>query len=87
MSATSENSGTKDSGAPSGAEPTSPIYTPASEKSLVDETNKLVIVPEKDVGMTPNLKSLYGSKEDKHGRFTWYRCQAHCQDVGMRISH
>lgn len=83
MSATSGDSGTKDSGAPFGVESTPPVFTPPSEKELVDETNKLVIVAEKDVGMTPNLKSLYGSKEDKHGRFTWYRLQAHLEQFCM----
>lgn len=87
MSATSEDSGTKDSGAPSGAELTPPVYTPSSEKELVDEAGKLVIVDEKDVGMTPNLKSLYGSKEDKHGRFTWYGSQAHYEQLWLRTSY
>jgi hypothetical protein len=74
MSASSEDSGSKESGLsilPSGAESTPAIDTPASEKELVAETEKLVIVDEKDVGMIPNLKNLYGSKEDKRGRFTW----------------
>jgi hypothetical protein len=74
MSISSEDGGSKESGlsgSPSGAESTPPVDTPASEKELVVETEKLVIVDEKDVGMIPNLKNLYGSKEDEQGRFTW----------------
>jgi hypothetical protein len=66
MSSTSENSGP-----PSGAEYTPSIDTPPIDKALVAETEKLVIVDEKDVGMIPDLKKLYGSKEDERGRFTW----------------
>jgi hypothetical protein len=50
---------------------TPPDGTPPSEKEPVAETEKLVVVDEKEVGMIPNLKNLYGSKEDKRGRFTW----------------
>lgn len=71
MSATSEDSRSKETSS-SGTEFTPREDTPASERELVNETEKLVIVPEKDVGMTPDLKHLYGSKEDKRGRFTWY---------------
>ena len=66
MSSTSENDGP-----PSGAEYTPSSDTPPVDKTLVGETEKLVIVYEKDVGMIPDLKKLYGSKEDDRGRFTW----------------
>lgn len=66
MSASSENS----VGLP-GAEYTPSSDTPPEDKALADETEKLVIVEEKDVGMIPDLKKLYGSKEDERGRFTW----------------
>jgi hypothetical protein len=74
MSACSDDNGSKASELsvpPSAAESTPPIDTPASEKESVAETEKLVVVDEKDVGMIPNLKNLYGSKEDRRGRFTW----------------
>lgn len=79
MSASSEDSKPKETSPPSGAEFTPREDTPASEKELVDEVDKLVIVAEKDVGMTPNLKHLYGSKEDDRGRFTWYDIRGRSQ--------
>jgi len=56
---------------PSGAEYTPSSDTPPNDKALAAETEKLVIVDEKDVGMIPDFKKLYGSKEDERGRFTW----------------
>lgn len=45
--------------------------TPAGEKELAVEVEKLVIVKDEEIGMIPDLKHLYGGKEDKRGRFTW----------------
>lgn len=56
---------------PSGAEHTPSSDTPPNDKAPAKEAEKLVIVDEKDVGMIPDLKKLYGSKEDSRGRFTW----------------
>ena len=55
----------------SGAERTPSSDTPPDDKAPAKEAEKLVIVDEKDVGMIPDLKKLYGSKEDSRGRFTW----------------
>ena len=66
MSSTSDNSGP-----PSAADYTPSSDSPPNDKTLAEDTEKLVIVDEKDIGMIPDLKKLYGSKEDSRGRFTW----------------
>jgi hypothetical protein len=51
---------------------TPPDDTSNGQKDLVASVEKLVIVKDEEIGMIPDLKHLYGGKEDKRGRFTWY---------------
>ena len=48
-----------------------PNGTSTSDKDLAAGVEKLVIVKDEEIGMIPDLKHLYGGKEDKRGRFTW----------------
>lgn len=70
MSSASEDSVPSLDGPPSNTL-TPAADTPEGEKELVEETEKLVIVKDKDIGMIACLKHLYSSKEDKRGKFTW----------------
>jgi hypothetical protein len=55
----------------SSAKYTPPDDTPNGQKDLAASVDKLVIVKDEEIGMIPDLKHLYGGKEDKRGRFTW----------------
>lgn len=71
MSSTSEDSATNSwDGQPSNTL-TPAADTPEGEKELVEETEKLVIVKDKEIGMIADMKHLYGGKPDKRGKFTW----------------
>jgi hypothetical protein len=70
MSSTSEED-SKSSWA-NAAKYTPPDDTSNGQKDLAASVEKLVIVKDEEIGMIPDLKHLYGGKEDKRGRFTWY---------------
>jgi hypothetical protein len=71
MSSTSEED-SKNSSWENAARYTPPDDTSNGQKDLVASVEKLVIVKDEEIGMIPDLKHLYGGKEDKRGRFTWY---------------
>lgn len=50
---------------------TPPDDTSNGQKDPAADVEELVIVKEEEIGMIPDLKHLYGGKEDKRGRFTW----------------
>jgi hypothetical protein len=70
MSSTSEE-GYEKAGWGSSTKKTPPDDTPNGEKDPAASVEKLVIVKDEEIGMIPDLKHLYGGKEDKRGRFTW----------------
>jgi hypothetical protein len=70
MSSTSEEEYEK-AGWGSSTKNTPPDDTPNGEKDPAASVEKLVIVKDEEIGMIPDLKHLYGGKEDKRGRFTW----------------
>jgi hypothetical protein len=71
MSSTSEGDSKNGSWADA-AGYTPPDDTSNGQKDLAASVEKLVIVKDEEIGMIPDLKHLYGGKEDKRGRFTWY---------------
>jgi len=66
MSSSSEDDSKDDYSRPAASSWADPNGTTTGEKN-----EKLVIVKDEEIGMIPDLKNLYGGKEDKRGRFTW----------------